>query len=315
MKRIQLIFCFVFALGACGWLDKGDEEAVEDTFAPEDSILCNLDTTLASGNTIQLNYDLSKDILNLHVSTANWDTVYDVNKELAKDNSSINPLNKQTILWSTPEFAGLRQGCGSPCYYEVVIPFISGERPRRYFFPYTNNDPGIELSKNLIAFNSDHSTPQGYPVIKIKNLFTGETDSLPVEDSWEGRVSMNEFVDTIYATNQYFFIGQLDSAGNLISENSGTINLGVSDSCNWAIGILDRWIIDREFLWPRRETTTENYLAAGDVFKALDYLEQTTGIKTEIRISLGTLGVSLIDGSPYEREREVWLNWFENNPQ
>lgn len=184
-----------------------------------------LDTLIQTNNSIKITYNLATEELIALISTNNWDTLFHVNEELDKDKSSINPLKEINLLWSTNEFAGIREGCGAPCYYEVVFPFIPNERPRRYFFPYTNLDDGISLGENLIAFNGDYNTPEGYPMIKIKNLVTKKIDSLSVLPTWQSRVNMNEFIDTLFATNRFIFIGQFDEQGKLCAQNSKKIHL------------------------------------------------------------------------------------------
>jgi hypothetical protein len=219
--RVQLIvvlisvFCFACqskkspATHEMEALDLEELDKESSDFA--DSTLILLDTTLASGNTIFIYFNWQKDTLIGQFKSTAWDSTYFINGELAKDHSSINPLNEIEILWSTNEFAGMRAGCGAPCYYEVVFPFITGERPRRYFFPYTNSDSSCSLAENLIAYNSDSLTESGYPIINIKNLKTNKVDSIEIPKSWEPRVSMNAFFDTLYADNQMIFLGRFDS--------------------------------------------------------------------------------------------------------
>jgi hypothetical protein len=157
------------------------------------------------------------------IQNKDWDTTYNLCESLGERCPS--GYDQHKISWATDSFVGIREGCGSPCNYEIVIPIVSGHKPSSYFFVYTPADSGIELEEDLIAYNGTTNTKDGYPMVKIKNLRNGKVDSIAVDNTWDSRVSINEFVVTLFATKNLIMIGQYDSKGNVRIKKEKKINL------------------------------------------------------------------------------------------
>ncbi len=183
-----------------------------------------LDSVLPNGTSIEILYDFKVSQHTINISNNSIDTSYNLCKTLGDE--CFQGFDEKHIAWATDEFLGIREGCGSPCYFEIVIPISTNAPPSTYFFPYTNWDKGVLLSKNLIAYNGENSSENGgFPIIHLKNLKTNKIDSLVIDSTWKIRGFMNCFVDTIYATNEHFMIGQKDKSGRLIAKKEKKTNL------------------------------------------------------------------------------------------
>ncbi|MBR9859425.1 hypothetical protein GYB22_01470 [bacterium] len=184
-----------------------------------DSVLVQLDTTLPDGRNVKFIWNRfeSPEIFQAQINTGNWDTIFNINQELAKDHSSLNPFNQHSIYWSGSSFIGIRSSCGSPCHYDVVIPTIPGQRPRGISFPYTDSDPGVEMEDNYISYLSDYRSKTGMPRIIVENLENGNRDSIDIDDSWKPKVSYYEMVDTLFVGAGEVLIGQLQN-GKLVKQ-------------------------------------------------------------------------------------------------
>lgn len=188
-----------------------------------DSLYFAVDTAFTNGDKIQIigNYHTENTIVKIH--TQNFDTTYNLCEVLRK--WCITKYSLHEIRWSTDKFAGIREGCGIPCYYEIVIPLIPDIKPTAYLFPYTNADAGVHLSENLIAFIEESKTIKDLFLIKIVNLVNGKKDSIPLDQKWSSRASINHFIDTINANTEYLFIGQLDESNRITRKEEKRINL------------------------------------------------------------------------------------------
>ena len=90
-------------------------------------------------------------------------------------------------------------------------------------------------------------------------------------------------------------------------------NLSRAEQFKSAFRILDRWIIDGEMTCDVCESSTTQFVALADIVNALDYIETTTGMESEIEFNLGTAGILLTDGSAYPSEKKKWKQWLTEN--
>lgn len=68
--------------------------------------------------------------------------------------------------WENSRFVVLRQGCGSPCWYEIVLPLESGRKTQKVMFAVAHDE-----ERSLIA------TLEPQPVA-VLNLITGRHQSI-----------------------------------------------------------------------------------------------------------------------------------------
>jgi hypothetical protein len=67
--------------------------------------------------------------------------------------------------WENSKFIGLRQGCGSPCWYDIVLPLQNGRKVRQVMYAVARDE-----KRNLIASID--------PTLNIINLITGRHQSI-----------------------------------------------------------------------------------------------------------------------------------------
>ncbi|NOQ72387.1 MAG: hypothetical protein GQ574_10325 [Crocinitomix sp.] len=102
---------------------------------------------------------------------------------------------------------------------------------------------------------------------------------------------------------------------NSIVKRSVGLDLDDSEESQFkgALHILDRWVLHRDPTCDLCEANTDYYVARIKITDALDYLESTTGIESNIEFSLGTVGIMLTDGSSYVSDKKKWQQWWDEN--
>jgi hypothetical protein len=92
-------------------------------------------------------------------------------------------------------------------------------------------------------------------------------------------------------------------------------NLTTKEKFDSSLSTLDRWIIDNEATCDVCDSSGEDYLAMKDILNAIGFMESTTGIKSNVKFNLGTIGITLMDGSSYESDKEAWQQWWKEKMQ
>lgn len=231
--KINIINPFLFILIAIASCNSNEttQDISESNELSYDSLIkysvVNLDTILNDTCFIRIESFNTLDSNSLIIYNGNWDTIYDLLK--AQNNYSINPFDNYDLAWSTVDFIALRVGCGTTCFDDIVIPLFSGGKPQRYFLAYAPDMKSIRLESNILVYLSENDTSNGFPFFIVKNLITGEMDSIKPDDNFEEGINPYSSIDTVFASSTRIMLGQFDENGKLIHNVEKKIDLGITE--------------------------------------------------------------------------------------
>lgn len=155
MKKVLLFGLFALLIFSCNPINHGNVIAKTN-----DSNL--IDTILFQDSRYLLFENLSDSTYRLI-----WGNKTIRNK--SNDTIHILPSGKLNLSWVSNNAIGLRQGCGSSCFFTYVLPLVQNAEEKFYMYPLA-----FDTINNIIAYGNDRNDY----FLTIENYISGKTIKL-----------------------------------------------------------------------------------------------------------------------------------------